>query len=143
MHKQLEDYLNQFASRLGKLPTAQREDELREIRQHLELLIVSHRERGRSEEEAVGLAISQFGRAEKIGRELSQADSKSHQAQSAVSALIVTSVSMLVAYGFLSLMNDKPTDFPYHGSDKIILAAILAMAGLSIRRLLEKKKIKA
>jgi hypothetical protein len=50
---------------------------------------------------------------------------------------------MLVAYGFFSLMNDKPTDFPYHGSDKIILAAILAMAGLSIRRLLEKKKIKA
>jgi uncharacterized membrane protein len=55
MHKQLEEYLNTFAARLGKLPGAQRDDELREIRQHLELLIASHREQGKSEEEAVGL----------------------------------------------------------------------------------------
>jgi hypothetical protein len=50
---------------------------------------------------------------------------------------------MFVAYCFFSLMNDKPTDFPYHESDKILLAAVLAMAGFSIRHLLDKKKIKA
>jgi hypothetical protein len=143
MHKQLEAYLNTFATRLGKLPGAQREDELREIRQHLELLISSHREQGKSEEAAVELAISQFGRAEKIGRELGQASRKSDVAGVTVSSLIVCSVSMFVAYGFFSLMNDKPTDFPYHESDKILLAAVLAMAGFSIRRLLDRKKIKA
>jgi uncharacterized membrane protein len=143
MHKQLEAYLNTFATRLGKLPGAQRDDELREIQQHLELLIASHREQGKSEEEAVRLAISQFGRAEKIGRDLSEANSKSNKAHSAVSAVVVTSVSMFVAYGFFSLMNDKSTDFPYHESDKILLAAVLAMAGFSIRHLLDKKKIKA
>ena len=141
MHKQLEDYLSTFAARLGKLPGAQRDEELREIRQHLELLVASYRQQGKSEEEAVGLAISQFGRAEKIGRELGQVSRKSERVHAFASAAI-TFTTMFVAYGFFSLMNDKPTDFPYHQSDKILLAAILAMAGFSIR-LLEKRKIRA
>jgi hypothetical protein len=61
----------------------------------------------------------------------------------AFASAAITLTTMFVAYGFFSLMNDKPTDFPYHQSDKILLAAILAMAGFSIRRLLEKRKIRA
>jgi uncharacterized membrane protein len=143
MHKQLEEYLNTLAVRLGKLPAAQREEELCEIRQHLELLVASHREQGRSEEEAIRLAISQFGRAEKIGHDLGQAGRKSDVAHSATASIIICSVCMLIAYSFFSLMNDKPTDFPYHQSDKLILAAVLTLTGFSLRRLLEKKKIKA
>ena len=143
MHKQLDEYLNTVAGRIGSLLSAQREDELREIRQHLELLVASHREDGRSEEEAIGLAISQFGRAEKIGRELSLADKKSRMKPTALSATIGCSVSMFIAYGFFSLINDKPTDFPYHQSDKLWLAAVIALCGFSIRYLLEKRQVKA
>ncbi len=143
MHKQLEEYLNQFALRLGKLPRAQREDELREIRQHVEALVASHRHDGKSEDEAVRLAIAQFGRAEKIGHDLSQVNRKKDLASTAAAICIQVSVCMLLAYGFFALVNDKPTDFPYHQNDKLILAACLALAGVSIKRLLERKKVKA
>lgn len=143
MQKQLEEYLNQFALRLSKLPSAQREGELREIRQHLEALAASHRHEGKSEEEAIHLAISQFGRAEKIGRDLNRANSRNDLASTAAAICIQVSFCMLLAYGFFALVNDKPTDFPYHQSDKLILAACLALAGVSIKRMLERKKVKA
>ena len=141
MHEQLEEYLNAFALRLNKFSAAQREDQLREIRQHLEALVASHRKSGKSEEEAISLAIAQFGRAEKIGRDLNSSVSKSTMGRTATSLFAHWAVCTVVIYGFFSLMNDKPTDFPYHQSHQLILAAVMAMAGTSIKRLLEKKKI--
>ena len=141
MHKQLEDYLNTFALRLDKLPVAQREEQLHEIQQHLEASIASHREHGKPEEEAIGLAISQFGRAEEIGRDLNRSVNKISTKRAAISLLTQCAVCTFVIYGFFSLSNDKPTDFPFHQDAKLVMAVVLALAGISIRRLLEKKKV--
>jgi len=67
MHKQLEDYLARVAAYLEPLPKTQRNNELREMRQHLLNAIIINREFGQSDEDAVQEAIRQFGAPEIIG----------------------------------------------------------------------------
>ena len=64
MHSQLEDYLTQVAARLGALPVARREDEIKEMRQHLLNAAAVNRERGQPEDQVVASALAQFGTPE-------------------------------------------------------------------------------
>ena len=64
---QLDAYINTLGSRLKALNPLQREEEMREVRQHLEALTLWHLQQGKNQDEAVELAIKQFGRAEQIG----------------------------------------------------------------------------
>ncbi len=70
MHKQLEDYLNEAAKGLGSLPTARREEELSEIRQHLLSAVAGNEEKGRTEDEAVQVAVEQFGTPQAVSKQI-------------------------------------------------------------------------
>ncbi len=67
MHSLLEDYLSEVAAHLGALPIKQRNEELREMRAHLENAVIVSRELGQSEEEAAQNAVAQFGTPQDLG----------------------------------------------------------------------------
>jgi len=69
----LDHYLAILEARLKNLPPARRQEEMLEIRQHLEALVAGHQRAGGSAEEAVAAAIRQFGHAEQIGQALNKA----------------------------------------------------------------------
>jgi len=70
MHKQLENYLNEVVKGLGSLPTARREEELNEIRQHLLSAVAASKEAGRTEDEAVQIAVEQFGTPQAVSKQI-------------------------------------------------------------------------
>jgi len=70
MHEQLEDYLSKIEKQLAALPAEQREEELREIRSHLQQMIAENIARGDVADEAIAQALEQFGPAGKLGRDL-------------------------------------------------------------------------
>jgi len=72
-NSQLDHYLETMEGRLKSLTPARRQEEMQEIRQHLEALAAGHRIAGLSENEAVEAAIRQFGHAEQVGQALNQA----------------------------------------------------------------------
>ena len=70
MHSQLETYLSEVAARLGALPAKRRDEELREMRAHLENAVIVNREMGQSEDEAARTAVAQFGAARDLGENI-------------------------------------------------------------------------
>jgi hypothetical protein len=70
MQSPLEEYLNQIAGHLRLLPSGRREEELREIRQHLEALVQAYQELGSSESDAITAALTQFGSSRENARGL-------------------------------------------------------------------------
>ena len=123
-HPQLERYVETIALRLKSLPPAQRDEEVQEIRQHLDALIAAHRGAGLSEDEAVKLAIQQFGHAKHVGEELREV-SQPQRRRSAWMALGIYLFSVTLIMVFFVTANDKPTDFPYERGDQVLLACIL------------------
>ena len=73
MHSLLETYLKEVSGHLAGLPAARRAEELREMRTHLENAVIVGRELGRTEEEAVRIAVEQFGTPGELGENLVQA----------------------------------------------------------------------
>lgn len=72
MHQRLEQYLNELAVRLNSLPAYQRDEELAEVRAHLEAMIAANQELGDTEEEAVHAALRQFDASRKLGQGLAR-----------------------------------------------------------------------
>lgn len=70
MHSRLETYLTEVANHLGPLPLARREEELMEMRRHLEDAVSAYQEAGQSEEDAAAKAIKQFGMPEELGEKV-------------------------------------------------------------------------
>lgn len=70
MNKRLDKYLQNLDHELRLLPEDRREEELREIRQHLEAIVARLMDGGISEEEAVEAATAQFGEARAVGHDL-------------------------------------------------------------------------
>lgn len=70
MHSLLENYLAQVAARLAPLPTVRRDEELRELRQHLLNAVTINREQGQSDDEAAQAAVEQFGPPEVVGQDI-------------------------------------------------------------------------
>jgi len=130
-NEQLDRYVNTLSARLKKVPPAERNEELREIRQHLEALIAGYIAQGRSEEAATAEAIGQFGRADRLGRELGGAWARRQVRR--LWPLVVVYVSMvLLIFGFYALTNDKPTDFPYGWVNQLLMAMVLPAGMFSI-----------
>jgi hypothetical protein len=121
-NRRLDDYITMLARRLQGLSQTQREEELREVRQHLEALVAGHVLRGLSEAEAVDAALRQFGRAEQIGKELAAAQQPSRPLWQ---YLLMYAGCVLVILLFFVTANDKPTDFPYDWQDQLLLALVL------------------
>ncbi len=70
MHSLLEEYLAEVERNLAPLPSARRNDELRELREHLLYAVAASRQQGLSEDDAVRAALEQFGAPENIGSEV-------------------------------------------------------------------------
>lgn len=70
MNNRLEQFVEEVESRLTTLTPVVREQEVTEIRQHLEAMVAAEREMGASEKEATDAAISRFGMASQVGSEL-------------------------------------------------------------------------
>jgi uncharacterized membrane protein len=70
MHSRLEQYLQTLEQNLHALPAEERNNEINEIRLHMESLVEANRELGSTEEEAVTQTLAQFGRAQNVGKEL-------------------------------------------------------------------------
>ena len=60
MHSQLGAYLDEVAQELKPLPEARRDEELREMRQHLQNAMIVNREMRQTEDEAARTALEQF-----------------------------------------------------------------------------------
>ena len=73
MHEPLEAYLREVKAQLKSLPRGVREEEISEIRLHLQAIINESMKRGSSEGDAVKSAIAQFGDSQEVGRELKSA----------------------------------------------------------------------
>ena len=61
MHSLLESYLAEVRAKLGALPTKRREEEMREMRQHLLNAVIVNQELGQTENEAAANALAEFG----------------------------------------------------------------------------------
>lgn len=70
MHSRLEEYLQTVEQNLQHLPAYERQNELNEIRMHLDSLVQANTELGDTEEEAVTETLAQFGRAQTLGKDL-------------------------------------------------------------------------
>jgi len=68
MHSLLENYLSEVATHLSPLPPKRRNEEVREMRSHLENAVIVNRELGQSEDEAAQNAAEQFGMPEDLGQ---------------------------------------------------------------------------
>lgn len=70
MHSLLENYLVEVAVQLAPLPSARRNDELQELREHLLNAAATNREQGLSENEAARRTLEQFGSPEELGKRI-------------------------------------------------------------------------
>jgi hypothetical protein len=120
--RRLDHYITTVSKRKRSLPAAQREEDLREVRQHLEALVAGHVMRGMSEAQAVDAALRQFGRAEQIGQDLAVAQQPSRPLWH---YLLMYACCVLLIFGFFATANDKPTDFPYGWAEQLLLALVL------------------
>lgn len=64
MHSLLEDYLAEVEAKLSVLPAKRREEEMREMRQHLADAVRVNRELGQNEDEVAANALTEFGSVE-------------------------------------------------------------------------------
>jgi uncharacterized membrane protein len=70
MHNLLENYLAEVRAKLSPLPAERREEEMREMRQHLLSAIEVNQELGQSEDEAAANALADFGTPEKASESI-------------------------------------------------------------------------
>ena len=129
---EVERYLAAIDVRLRALPPTRRDEELRELRQHLAALVDGHRARGLSEDEAVAMALRQFGRAEQIGQDLHEAWARPGQPQLWPWVFAYLGFVALI-FGAFATANDQPTDFPYHLGDQLLLALALPAGTLALQ----------
>lgn len=70
MHSLLEDYLTKVTARLTALPLAHRDEEVRELREHLRNAFAANRAQGQTEDAAALYAMRDFGAPEILGVEV-------------------------------------------------------------------------
>jgi peptidoglycan/LPS O-acetylase OafA/YrhL len=127
----VEQYLQTIARQLGASDPARRDDELRELRQHLETLIAGHRARGLADNAAVETALHQFGHAEQLGRDLGRITVRRAPRLWPVLCLYLGMVALI--FGLFATANDKPTDFPATWGGQLALAIVLPAGMLTMR----------
>lgn len=129
---QVTAFLDKVNANLWRLPAEQRDEELRELRQHLELLVEAQRARGLGEAAAVDAALRQFGQAEQIGRRLQRAEMSARQPR-LWPLVLFYACSVVLIFGLLATANDKSTDFPATFGGQLILAVLLPSGMLLMR----------
>ena len=140
----VERYLAAIEARLLHLPATQRNEELHELRQHLDALIQGNRTRGMTDDDAVAAALRQFGQVESLGRQLQQ--STQSQQRSRLWPLVAFYLSSAaIIFVLLWTANDKPTDFPATIVGQLAFALLLPLGTLTAGILyrLGTRKLKA
>jgi len=92
MNNRLEQYVEEVGHNLRSLPEERRQEEIAEIRSHLDARVEAEMELGKTQDEAVAEALHQFGSSRKVGSGLRRAwrrRTESHQA-ALVGAVIST-----------------------------------------------------
>lgn len=107
MHHRLEDYLSQVAAELSELPGEQREEDLREMRQHLANAMTVNQEILRQDEDlALENALVEFGAPKELAAEMLTAwrrgEAKENR-RSLAGAMLCSAVSLTT--GFWLLLN--------------------------------------
>ena len=106
MQQRLEEYLSQVESELRTVPATQRDDELREMRQHLiDNVTVNQEILGYDEEQAVATAIEEFGAPQKLAAEVLtvwQRGERRINLRSLVGATLCSTVCFCVASAFVN-----------------------------------------
>lgn len=113
MHKQLEDYLSKIEKQLAALPAQQREDELREMRSHLEMMIEENVARGYDADQAVAKALEQFGAAKKVGRDLKNAPNSKTKIRRILLLKVLRFVATMIATSVMFLDCTKSPFIPH------------------------------
>ena len=103
MHSPLEAYLEQVAAHLSALPAKRRNEELREMRQHLQNAVTVNQELGQSEEDAAANAVLQFGTAEDLGSNLVWAWKRERTRNNFSFAGAAAITALLICFGLLSM----------------------------------------
>ncbi|MEO6906874.1 MAG: permease prefix domain 1-containing protein [Abditibacteriaceae bacterium] len=106
MHNQLEKYLSQIEDQLAALPAEQRQEELREIRSHLEMMIEENIARGCDAKEALTKTLEQFGSAEKIGQDLKHIYTNRNENARTVLAGLTVCIILIFSFYALSWLHD-------------------------------------
>jgi hypothetical protein len=114
MSSQLERYLREVAVELHELPADEREEQIEEIRVHIEAYMDQHKSAGKSDVEAEQAALAQFGDAAKVGRDIRRARTRKSIRSIAFAALIAlalaTAVSCLSFRDMVSPATGNKTD---------------------------------
>jgi len=130
MHRLLEDYLSQVENELRPMPAEQREQDLREMRQHLlKAIAVNQEVTGHSEEKATENAIKEFGSPQKLAAEMLSAwrrGDKKENRRSLIGALLCQLASkciisiLFIAFGFSILTTQ-------YGKHELLIGSLLVL----------------
>jgi hypothetical protein len=103
MHNLLEDYLAEVKAKLSALPVKRREEEMREMRQHLLNSVIVNRDFGQSEEESEANAVAEFGPPQESAASLVRAWRQGEQKKNARHfwRMSAVSIGFFVIEGFL------------------------------------------
>lgn len=122
----IDSFLGSIGAQLRGMAPARREEELRELGQHLDLLVAGYRAQGLSERAAAAAAIDRFGRAEHLARELRAAARRPDRGSSPLYYLAFWlgygAVIVLVHLAILAVI-DAPLDLPERLGDRLRVAA--------------------
>lgn len=124
-NSQIDDYLKIIEDRLKRSSPARRQEEMLEIRQHLEALVAGHRIAGLSEEAAEKAAIRQFGHAEQVGQELSNVSQR--QRLRALLLPLVYFLTVAVLMGIFIINNSLDSWF-----ERVVMAFTLPAGILAL-----------
>jgi len=127
----VERYLADIGAHLKALSPAQHEEEVRELREHLDALVRDRRAEGLGDEEAGAAALRQFGDAGRIGRRLRGAWARRRPPRLWPWVTVYLGLAVLI-FGAYATANDKPTDFPYGLAEQLVLALLLPSGMLAI-----------
>jgi hypothetical protein len=142
-NRQLDEYIAAIGERLQALAPGRRDEELREIRQHLEALVEGYIAQGYGKQEAIVAALRQFGPVERIGAELREVLETRRVAplQGLWKPALIYLISVALIFGFFITANDKPQDFPYERADQILLALVLPL-GVFAKVLIDELRLR-
>ena len=124
-NSQLDHYIETLEGQLKSLPAARRQEEMQEIRQHLEALAAGHRIAGLSMDEAAEAAIRQFGHAEQLGQELRKASQQ--QRMRSLWIILIYVITVAVSFGIYAVNDSPDTLF-----EKLVLAFTLPAGVLAL-----------
>lgn len=128
--EQIQHFLARVRHEMRGMTEQRRAEELRELEQHLAMLVEGYRAEGLDERRAATAAIQRFGRAEQIGRGLRTADRRRRDQPSVLGYLgfyVVYAAAIVVINLLILAAIDAPLDLPQRFGDRLTQTGIPAL----------------